>query len=190
MSENQADGRSKKTMERLKGLFRDPAQPGRLNPFSRHSCEGSRAPLPVPSRGKVDNASASAGANTQLTNSVQEDDMWKSAEAELRQDKKMNKLIDAYYEIMDAKLKNLNSVSTPERQKQISDFIESESQTLQDANKSGTFASVLKKAATYILKAEKIISSAAEPCLPASIACAGVMLVLSVSSPLLLWVRY
>ena len=46
---------------------------------------------------------------------------------------------------------------------------------------------MLKKAADCILKAEKVISAAAQPCLPASIACAGVMLVLSVSSLLLLY---
>ena len=93
----------------------------------------------------------------------------------------MNKLLDAYDEILKSKLKNLDSFSTPERQKQISAFIESKSESFQDASKLDTFASVLKKAANCILKAEKAISAAAQPCLPASIVCAGVMLVLSVS---------
>jgi hypothetical protein len=237
MSENQAAGHSKKNiLERWKDRVRGSAQPGRLNPFSRdHSRQSSRAPSPVPSRGKADHASAIAGAssstpeirpgvdddsqrgagatvtrpaiklgavtnashdgenqtadlvtNMDATDSAQEDDMWKIAEAQLRQDEKMNELLDAYYEILKSKLKDLDSLSTPERQKQISAFIESEAESFQDASKLGTFASVLEKAAKCILKAENIISAAAQPCLPASIACAGVMLVLSVSSSLLL----
>lgn len=125
--------------------------------------------------------------NTDAADSGQEDDMWKIAEAQLRRDEKMNKLLDAYDEILKSKLKNLDSFSTPERQKQISAFIESKSESFQDASKLDTFASVLKKAANCILKAEKAISAAAQPCLPASIVCAGVMLVLSVSS---LWLLH
>lgn len=122
--------------------------------------------------------------NTDAADSAQEDNMWKIAEAELRQDLKMNELLDAYYDILKSKLNDFDSSNTSERQKQISAFIESESKNFQDASKLGPFASVLKKGAGCILKAEKVISAAAQPCLPASVACAGVMLVLSVS-PLL-----
>jgi hypothetical protein len=257
MSEKQVAGRSKSHWERLKDLFGGSVQPRRLNPFSRdHSHQSSRAPSPVPSGGKADNASATAGAssstpeirpgvdhnaqvvagtnatipaikldnrlddkseddqnvesddekdtelgasrggsqdqenentdletNTDTADLAQEHDMWKIAEAELRQDKKKNKLLDAYYDILKSKLKkDLEPAGTPQRQKQISSFIVSESKSIHDTNKLGTFGSVLKKAADCVLKAEKVISAAAQPCLPASIACAGVMLVLSVSS--------
>ena len=55
MSEKQAAGRSKKS--RWTDQLR--------RPFSRdHSRQSSRAPSPVPSRGKADNASATAGASS------------------------------------------------------------------------------------------------------------------------------
>lgn len=249
MSENQTTGRSKKSsLGRLKDWVRGSAQPDRLNPFSRdHSRQASRAPSPVPSRGKADNALATVGASSSTSeirpsvddpqlvvganamiptirqddrvdeksdndqnaelgaatdgsqdqenqnigpkpnSSAQEDSMWRIAETQLRQDKKKNELLDAYYNILKSKVKDLDSSSTPKMLKQISAFIESESKRVQDTSKLGTFSSILKKAADCILKAEKVISAAAQPCLPASIACAGVMLVLSVSSLLLLY---
>lgn len=113
--------------------------------------------------------------------------MWLISETQLREDEKKKKLLDVYYDILKSKSKDLDSSSTPDRQKKLSDFIKSESKSLQDASKLGTFASVLKKAADCTLKAQKIISAAAQPCLPASIACAGVILVLSVSSRLMLY---
>jgi hypothetical protein len=122
------------------------------------------------------------GTNVDAANSAQDNDMWKIAEAQLRRDKKNKKLLDAYYHILKSKLgEDLEPAGTPERQKQISAFIVSESKSFHDTSKLHKFAHVLKKAADFILKAEKIISAAAQPCLPASIACAGVMLVLSVS---------
>ncbi|CZR53464.1 uncharacterized protein PAC_03342 [Phialocephala subalpina] len=112
--------------------------------------------------------------------SAQENDMWKIAEAQLRLDKKQTELLDAYYDILKSKLKkDLNPAGTLERQKQISAFIVSESKGFRDTSKLGKFASVLKKGADCILKAEAVISAASQPCLPASVACAGVMLVLS-----------
>jgi hypothetical protein len=121
------------------------------------------------------------------TTSAQEDNMWSIAETQLRQDQEKNKLLDAYYDILKSKLKDLDSSDTFERQKQISAFIESESNTFQDTRRLGKSASVLKKAADCIVKAEKVISAATQPFLPASVVCAGVMLVLSVSSLLLLY---
>jgi hypothetical protein len=213
MNENQAAGRSKRS--RLKALLRG----------SDHSCQSSRAPSPVPSRGKADNASVTAGASSSTPEirpsvghdaqlvaranatipaiklddrldgksdgdqNVESDDMWEIAKDQLRQDEKMNKLLDAYYDILNSKLKDLETSGNTERQtqKQVSTFIVSVSESFRDTSKLGTFASVLKKAADCILMAEKVISAAAQPCLPASIACAGVMLVLSVSSSLRLY---
>ncbi|OCK76743.1 hypothetical protein K432DRAFT_305689, partial [Lepidopterella palustris CBS 459.81] len=113
--------------------------------------------------------------------------MWKIAEAQLRRDEKKGKLLDAYYDILKSKLKeDLEPAGTRERQKQIYDFITSEFNSFHGTSQSGTFSSVLrkaascvKKAADCVLKAENVISAAAQPCLPASIACAGVMLVVS-----------
>ena len=126
--------------------------------------------------------------NVDAADLAQEDDMWKIAEAQLRRDDKKKQLLDAYDTILKSKLeKGLEPAGTRERRKQISAFIESESKRYQDTSKLGTFSSVLKKAADCILKAEKVISTAAQPCLPASIACAGVMLILSASSSLRLY---
>jgi hypothetical protein len=132
-----------------------------------------------------ENENTGPETNIDAADSAQEDEMWKIAEAQIRRDKKKNKLLDAYYGILKSKLKeDLEPAGTPERQKQISEFIESESKSFHDTSKLGDFASVLKKAANCTLKAQKVISAAAQPCLPASIACAGVMLVLSVSPSL------
>ena len=180
MTEKHAAGRSQKgPLEQLKDRLRGPAQPGWRQQFSRdRSRQPSRAPSPVPSGGKADDAQATA-------DSTQKDNMWMIAEAQLRQDKKMNNLLDRYYDILKSKLKeDLKPAGTLERRNQISAFILSESNHFHDTSKSGEFAGVFKKAADCILNAEKVISAATQPCLPASIACAGVMLVLSVSSSL------
>lgn len=122
--------------------------------------------------------------NKGVTDLAQGSDMWKNAEAQLRRDEKKGRLLDAYYDILKFKLKDLKPAGTTERQKQISTFIVSEYGSFDDTKKLGGFAEILKSAANRILKAERVISAAAQPCLPASIACAGVMLVLSVSSSL------
>ncbi|RDL30832.1 Uncharacterized protein BP5553_10177 [Venustampulla echinocandica] len=151
------------------------------NRLDKKSDNDQNAELGAATDGSQDQENQNIGLkpNTDAADSAQEDNMWKIAEAQLRRDQKKNKLLDAYYDILKSKLKDLDSSNTSEKQKQISAFIESQSKTIQDANKLGKFTSVLKKAADYILKAEKVISTAAQPCLPASIACAGVMLVLS-----------
>jgi hypothetical protein len=132
-----------------------------------------------------ENANTDPEANTNAAGSAQENDMWKIAEAQLRLDKKQTELLDAYYDILKSKLKkDVNPAGTPDRQEQISAFIMSESEGFNDTSKLGKFASVLKKGANCILKAEAVISAASQPCLPASVACAGMMLVLSVSSSL------
>jgi hypothetical protein len=93
-----------------------------------------------------------------------------------------------YYGILKSKLKkDLEPAGTRERQIQISAFIMSESNSFYDTSKLGIFGSVLKKAADCVLKAEMIISAATQSCLPASIACMDVMLVLSISSLLRLY---
>jgi hypothetical protein len=201
MTENQSTTRSKKSL-RERWLHRF------SQGLSRQS-KSSRAPSPDPSRGKVDYANVEPGGeedaelgatvdcsqdqesennhgetNTGAANWAQED-MWKIAEVELRRDRTKKKLLDAYYDILKSKLKeDLEPAGTPERQKQLSVFILSESKSFRDPDKSAKFASVLMKAANCILKAEKVFSAASQPFLPASIACAGVMLILSVSSSL------
>jgi len=132
-----------------------------------------------------ENANTDPETNTDAAGSAQENNMWKIAEAQLRLDKDQAKLLDAYYDILKSKLKkDLNPAGSPERQKQISAFIESQYEGFHDTSKLGNFASVLKKGADCILKAQSVISAASQPCLPASVVCAGVMLVLSVGSSL------
>lgn len=121
--------------------------------------------------------------NTAKADNTQEDDMWTIAEAQLRRDKKANKILDAYTEILKSKLKDIDSPSILERQRQISAFIESESKKFQDTRTRGICSNVLKKASECVIKAQKVISAASQPFLPASVACAGVILVLSVSPP-------
>ena len=66
--------------------------------------------------------------NTDAANLAQEDNMWRIAEAQLRQDEK-KRLLDAYYNILESKLGNLASSGTPKTLEQISAFIESESES-------------------------------------------------------------
>jgi hypothetical protein len=108
-------------------------------------------------------------------------DTWKIAEVQLRQDKTKRKLLDAYYDILKSKLNgDLEPAGTPERQKQISAFIVSESKSFQNTNNSGGISQVLKQASSFIVASKDVVTAASAPCLPASIACAGMMLILSV----------
>jgi hypothetical protein len=109
-------------------------------------------------------------------------DAWKIAEVQLRRDEKNRKLLDAYYDILKSKLtEGLEPAGTPERRKQISTFIESESEKFQNTNSLGTIGQVLNRASNLIVASKNVVVAASAPCLPASIACAGIMLILSVS---------
>ena len=87
-----------------------------------------------------ENQSNDLETNTDAADSAQEDNMWKIAEAQLRQDKKKkNELLDVYYTILKSKVKDLDSSNTPKMLKQISAFIESEAERFQDTSKLGAF---------------------------------------------------
>jgi hypothetical protein len=109
-------------------------------------------------------------------------DTWKIAEDKLRQDKKKRKLLDAYYEILKSKLnEDLQPAGTSARRNQLCAFIVSESKNLQDPKNSGRVSQVLKQACGFIVASKHVVTAASAPCLPASIACAGMMLICSVS---------
>jgi hypothetical protein len=116
------------------------------------------------------------------TDATEDDDMWKIAEDQLREDQNKRKLLDAYYDILRSKSgAKLEPAGTPKRKEQICTFIVSESKRLPDSSKLGRFGDVFQHASKYVIAAKDVITTAAAPCLPASIACAGVMLILSVS---------
>lgn len=119
---------------------------------------------------------------TDATVSKKDDDMWKIAEDQLREDQNNRKLLDAYYNILEEKSRvNLEPAGTLERKEQICTFIVSESKRLSDSSKLGRFGKVFQQASKWVTATKDVITTAAAPCLPASIACAGVMLILSVS---------
>ena len=119
---------------------------------------------------------------TTATNSSKDDDMWMMAETQLRKDQAMSKILDTYYDILNSKIgAKLERVGTTNRQQQICNFIDSESNTLHSSGFRGQTKCAFDQAFKYVLAAKDIINTAAAPCLPASVACAGVMLLLSVS---------
>jgi hypothetical protein len=125
---------------------------------------------------------ANPDMKTDPTDSNGDNDMWKIAEDQLRNDPKMKEILDAYYGILKWKSDvNLEPAGTPERKKQICNFIDSEHKKLPDSSALGKCSSVFKKASENVVKAKDVIAAATAPCLPASIACAGVMLILTVS---------
>jgi hypothetical protein len=112
---------------------------------------------------------------------TREYDTWKIAEIQLRQDKKKRKLLDAYYDILKSKLnEKLEPAGTPERKRQISAFIDSESKNIQNTNHLGVMGQVLKQAFSFMVRSMDVTAASAR-CFPASIACAGMVLILSVS---------
>lgn len=86
---------------------------------------------------------------------------------------------------MKSRLKDdLKPTGTAERREQISAFLVSEYDGIHNASKSGKLAVIFQKAANYILGLRNLISTNGQPDFPASIACAGVMLILSVRTTL------
>jgi hypothetical protein len=171
MSETGTSSRNKSRGERFKDRLSSLARPGRHSLFSRGRSRQQK------------NESTDPDTNTIAADKAQDGNMWEIAEDELRKDPEKNKVLDAYYSILESKLKkDLEPTGTPDTQEQIFAFIVSESKIVRDTSSLDRFGSVLKKASQCVLKAKDVISAAAQPCLPASIACAGVILVLSVSS--------
>lgn len=187
MSEKHAAGRSKKSRwmtDQLRTLPR---------PFARdHSRQPSRAPSPVPDTNAADasqedNKDALQGARTTAADLRKDGDMWAIAEEKLREDPQKREKLEKYDEILKDHFKSvLKPIGTAQRRGQFLGFLNSEIEHLSKAsetqlgrcrNKAKPF---LKAAIDCVIATKDIITAAATPCLPASVACAGVAVLLSV----------
>lgn len=118
-----------------------------------------------------------------------DNDMWKIAEEELRQDPKKCGILEEYDRILEAHFgSKLEPVGSLERRQQFLGFLNSELKKINAAdsaarlrkcsNKSKRF---FKSAVACIVASKDIIAPATSACLPASVACTGVVVLLSVS---------
>lgn len=133
---------------------------------------------------------AQSGANTAATNSKKDIDLWTIAETELRKDPQKREKLEKYDRILENRLgSKLEPSETPERRKQVLDFLDKEIERLSGIDsetrlrrfkrKAGRF---FKTAVDFVVATQSIINTAASPCLPAAVACAGVTVLLSVST--------
>lgn len=136
-----------------------------------------------------DGNDAGQGVNTATADPTNDFDMWAIAERELREDPQKREKLDRYDKILEDHFKSkLEPIGTPKRREQFREFFESEVKNLTSIdsetrlqgckNKAKRF---LKAAVDCVLATRDIIAAASAPCLPASVACAGVTFLLSVS---------
>jgi len=129
------------------------------------------------------------GTETATAGSNKDNDMWTIAEEELRKDPQKREKLEQYDRILEDYFgSKLKPVGTLERREQFLGFLSSEIEKLDTtdcetrlrkcSNKAKRF---FKSARGCILASKDIIAAAATPCLPASVACAGVTVLLSVS---------
>jgi hypothetical protein len=122
---------------------------------------------------------------------IMEYDMWKKAEEELRLEPRKRDILENYDRILEAhfesKLEPLGSLA---RQEQFLGFLNSELKRLvaTDSNTrlsrcSNKAKRLFKSALMAIFTAKDIIVPATRMCLPASVACTGMVVLLSVSLP-------
>jgi hypothetical protein len=136
-----------------------------------------------------DNEDAQLRMKTAATNSNKEDDMWTMAERKLRKDPKNCEKLEEYDRILEKQLgSKLMPIGTQERRKQVLEFLDLEIKRLEDTEsktrlgKWGAKAKrFFKETIDFIVLTQSIINTAAAPCLPAAVACAGVTVLLSVS---------
>lgn len=135
-----------------------------------------------------DNKDALQGARITAADLPKDDDMWAIAEEKLRGDPKIREKLEKYDDILKGHFKSvLKPIGTAERRGQFLGFLnseiehlksnESETQLGRCRNKSKRF---LKAAVDCVIATKDIITAAPAPCLPASVACAGVAVLLSV----------
>lgn len=145
----------------------------------------------VPLEAKLDdNKDAQPSAKTAATTSNKDIDMWTIAEKELRTDPRTCEKLEKYDRILHNRLGSaLEPIETPERRKQVLDFLDKEIERLNSLDsetrlrsfkrKAGRF---FKSAVNFVAATQTIINAASSPCLPAAVACAGVTVLLSVST--------
>lgn len=128
---------------------------------------------------------AKPGAKTAAAGSNKDNDIWTIAEEQLRKDPQKCEKLEEYDRILERHFGfKLEPVGTLERREQFLGFFSSEIEKLNKtrlrdcSNKAKRF---FKSAVDCIIASKDIITAAATPCLPASVACAGVTVLLSVS---------
>jgi hypothetical protein len=143
----------------------------------------------APSEAKLDdNKDARPGANTAAAGPNKDNDMWTIAEAELREDPQKREKLEKFDRILEDHFKSkLKPVGTLERREQFLGFLGSEIEKLNKTDSetrlrkcSNRAKRFFKSAVDCIIASKDIITAAATPCLPASVACAGVSVLLSV----------
>jgi hypothetical protein len=125
---------------------------------------------------------AAAGSN-------KDNDMWTIAEEKLRNDPQKCKKLEKYDRILEDYFgSKLKPVGTLERREQFLGFLRSEIEKLNKTDSETRLSKCSNKAKRFfqsavrcIMASKDIITAAATPCLPASVACAGVTVLLSVS---------
>jgi len=120
-----------------------------------------------------------------------DNDMWTIAEKKLRQDPQKRKKLEKYDSILaDHYGLNLKDVGTLERREQFLELLNSEIPKLDNIDSdsdsrlsrcSRKAKRCFKSAVGCVIASKGIITAATTPCLPAAVACAGVVVLLSVS---------
>lgn len=176
-----------KTSSRLLRRGKSPNPENENQKNAQITTEANTATLEV---APVDSKDIWSGAKTVTVDPIKDNDMWAIAEEKLRKDPRKREKLDKYNGILEAYFKTkLQPVGTPERREQFLEFLNSEIEQLNSATNSGTRLGrcsnkakrFLRNAADSIIATKGIITAATTPCLPASVACAGVTVLLSVS---------
>ena len=183
MNEKEAAG--SKMMGRLRSLLPPPSR--------GHSRQPSRAPSPVPNTdtadlSQEDTKDALQGARATVADLPKDDDMWAIAEEKLRGDPQKREKLEKYDDILkDHFGLVLKPIGTAQRRGQFLGFLNSEIEHLRSKESEtqlgrcrNKYKRFFKAAVGCVIDTKDVITAAATPCLPASVACAGVAVLLSV----------
>ncbi|KAH0538836.1 hypothetical protein FGG08_004612 [Glutinoglossum americanum] len=147
----------------------------------------TNANVPTSEIAPDDNKDAHPGAKTAAAGPNGDNDMWRIAEERLRQDPQKNQKLEQYDHILEQYFgSKLEPVGTMERRKQFREFLDLETKKLNDIDSDTRLSRCSKKAKRFfksavncVVASKDIVAAAAAPCLPASVACAGAMFLLS-----------
>jgi hypothetical protein len=137
----------------------------------------------------VKSGAKAAQPSQPATNTSKAIDFWTIAEAELLKDPQKREKLERYNLILEKRLgSKLEPSGTPERRKQVLHFLSKEIERFNSTDSQTRLSKFKRKAGRFfkstvdfVVATQSIISTAASPCLPASAACAGVAVLLSVS---------
>ena len=147
-----------------------------------------KSPDPKIGEAKDAQPAIKTGAKIPAAGPTRDNDMWKIAEDKLRQDAQKRGILEQYDRILEEYFKSkLEPVGTLERREQFLGFLNSKIEQLDDKNSETQLKKysiearrLFKTAFDRVIATKDIINGAAGPCLPASVACAGVMFLLLV----------